>query len=171
MTLDPGETRQVQVMVESMFGSDSDELKEIIDKRGKEFFTSPTQMSIRGYGFPPEDPVRPVLLGGCQIDVGSGKGTVFKNLRWLKGENQIKGLVVAMDGSVRVRGMVLLKFHAEKEQLGTSVTVPLTGEGIFSLGDIEGRAKIFRAKIVSAHYLGQPGLAPCEAERVVDVLA
>ncbi|PVH87593.1 hypothetical protein DL98DRAFT_566682 [Cadophora sp. DSE1049] len=169
MMLDPGETRKVQVMVESMFGSRSEELKEIIDKRGKEFFNNPTQMSIRGYGFPPEDPVRPVLLGGCQIDVGSGKGTVFKDFRWLKSKNQIRGQVVAMDGSVNVHGMVLLKFHAEKEQVGTSVTVPLSGEGTFSVGDIEGRAKIFRAKRVSAHYLGQLGLAPCEAEKVVDV--
>lgn len=36
----------------------------------------------------------------------------------------------------------------EKDRAGTSVAVPFSGEGELFLGDIEGRAKIFRVKVV-----------------------
>ena len=111
--------------------------------------------------------MRPVLLGGVQINVGSGKATRFADFAYLEGENQLRGQVLAVDGTREVIGKVLLNFRAERERVGTSVSAVLTQEGRFAVKDVRDWAKKFEAKRVAAHYLGQPGLAPCDAKQEI----
>jgi M6 family metalloprotease-like protein len=160
--LEPGETDAVQVMVESLYGDPR--LGFDIDKKiGKDFFREDIKMSLRGYGLPPHDPVRPVLLGGASMNVNAGKGTRFAVFKHTG--NALSGQVVTLDDSREVTGQVLLNFVSEpKPRMGTSIAVQLTEGGHFALTEVDQHAKKFSARCVTAHYLGASGLAPCDAK-------
>ena len=51
VTLDPGETRYVEVMVESMFGDPR--MGGVWDRLSEKMVRTPTNVTLAGYGIPP----------------------------------------------------------------------------------------------------------------------
>ena len=160
LMLDSGETRYVEVMVESMFGDPR--LNAEWERISEKLFRSPTNMTLAGYGIPPEAPQHPVLLGGAQITVSSAWATKFQNLE--VSDVFVKGQVVSTHTKNGVPGHVLLTFHGPKETIANTITVPITQDGWFSSECLR-YVKAFRAKELSLHYPGYPGFAACDPDK------
>ena len=62
-------------MVEAMFGDPR--LGGVMDRISEKLFRVPTNVTLAGYGIPPEAPQHPQLLGGAQISVSSAWATRF----------------------------------------------------------------------------------------------
>ena len=161
LTLDPGETRYVEVMVESMFGDPR--LGGVMDRISEKLFRVPTNVTLAGYGIPPEAPQHPQLLGGAQISVSSAWGTRFKDLE-VRDDVYVRGQVVSAHTGKGVTGHVLLTFHGPGETIDNTITVPITQDGWFS-AEIKRYVEKFRAKEISLHYPGVPGYAACDPDK------
>jgi M6 family metalloprotease-like protein len=160
LRLAPGESRKVQVMLESMYGDPA--LNEVWRQLGPKFFTD-TRISLTGYGIPPDAPAHPVLLGGVQINVGSGRATKVEQFGGEKDGGVVRGRVIEAAGGAPAPGKVLVTFHGPKEHIDNTITVPLDSNGYFVLQAWQPLAKKLGAKRVSAHYPGRPGWSPCDA--------
>ena len=159
--LDPGETRYVEVMVESMFGDPR--MGAIWDRLSEKMVRTPTNMTLAGYGIPPEAPQHPQLLGGAQISVSSAWGTRFDELQ-INDDVYVRGQVVSVNTGKGVPGHVLLTFHGPGETIDNTITVPITQDGWFA-AEIKRWVEKFRSKEISLHYPGIPGYAACDPDK------
>jgi hypothetical protein len=159
--LDPGETRYVEVMVESMFGDPR--MGGVWDQLSGKLFRVPTNITLAGYGIPPEAPQHPVLFGGAQLTVSSAWGTKFNDLE-IKGDTYVRGQVVSTSTGNGVPGHVLLTFHGPGETIDNTITVPITQDGRFA-AEIRRWVDRFRSKEISLHYPGVPGYAACDPDK------
>ena len=166
LTLDPGDSAKVKVMLESMFGDPSFGG----DKRWPEkFFYEPTRVSLVGYGVNLNNPAHPILLGGAQIDVSSAWATEFTKFGWDSKEGVVRGQVWVTSPSGPASGSVLLTFHGPDETEGNTVAVSLDPTGTFVFpGALEWVDK-FRGRQITGHYPGRPGYGPSDAEPTLTV--
>lgn len=165
LKLNPGETKKVKVMVESEYAGQqwfSEQLKK--KQINERFFSEDTRMSLVGYGVPPNTPAHPVLLGGVQINVGSGRATKFEQFE--HADNSVFGRVIVVDDGSPASGNAYITFFAEKIEEAITVTVNLGTKGEFFIREIQQYDKIKPKRIV-AHYGGNPGLAPCDADNEI----
>ena len=162
LKLDPGESRQVGIMVESMYGDPR--LAGLWERLGQKLFYERTRMALVGYGIPPDTPAHPVLLGGAQLDVSSARATRFESFGGNAGEGIVRGRVVVVSTGAPAQGNVLLTFHAPKETIDNTIRAPLDVNGYFAVRAVGEYAAKFKAKRISAHYPGRPGYAPSDPD-------
>ncbi|WP_243075706.1 hypothetical protein [Microbacterium sp. SS28] len=157
--LDPGETRRVEVMVESLFGDPRmKELQRIMEK----LVRTPANLSLIGFGIPPEAPNHPVILGGVQVRTDTGWATKFEFVE-VADKRAVRGRVVTVGTGQGVTGQVLITFHGPDETFDNTVSVPLKG-GSFVLETAPYIEK-FRAEELSLHYPGNPPYTACDPEK------
>lgn len=161
LKLDPGESRKVQVMLESQYGDER--LAAVWERLQTKLFREDTRVSLLGYGIPPDAPAHPVLLGGAQINVNSGRGTRFTDVGLQAERDLVRGRVVVAASGAPAPGSVLLTFRSDREDSSSTVKVSLDGQGSFVLRDVHKLAQKFGSKSLTAHYPGQAGYAPCDA--------
>jgi hypothetical protein len=162
LTLDGGESKKVQVMVESMYGDPH--LAGKLERAGEKLFYYPTTVSMTGYGIPPENlQVHPQILGGAQINVSSARATRFTEFGGEPKEGVLRGRVEVVATGGPASGFVLLTLHGPKESAANTVKAALDSQGYFMLRGAQELIKKLRAKEASAHYPGRYGLAPCDA--------
>lgn len=161
LTLDPGESRPVQVMVESLYGDPH--AAALWERKGEKVFFEPTTVSLTGYAIPPDGPHHPVVLGGAQLSVSSARATRFTGFEGKPRDGQLGGRVEVVGTGGPASGFVLLTFHGPDETADNTVRVPLDARGAFWFGGGYELVRKFRADRVSAHYPGRPGFAPCDA--------
>ncbi len=168
LKLQPGESRKVRIMLESMFGDPRvPELSP--DRINQKFFFEETLVSLRGYGIPPDGVGHPVLLGGVGIRVGSARGTRFDPFGWDPANGLIRGHVAVKATGAPAPGFVLLTFEGEEPRLGTSVKVPLDAQGNFTFRGGRDALDKFKAKKILGHYPGAPGYGPSDPEHVLAI--
>ncbi len=163
LTLDPGETRRVDVMVESLLGDPryAPEMDQVIEK----LLRTPADVSLVGYGIPPEAPNHPVILGGAQLRVGSAYGTQFEFVE-VQPEEVVRGRIVTLSTGKGVSGHVLVTFRGPAETEANTISVPLGQDGDFAL-ELRRYMETFDSKEITLHYPGNPPYAPCEPEKPV----
>jgi len=163
LRLKPGQTKKVKVMVESEYAGQqwfAEQRKK--EKINEKFFFEDTRMALIGYGVPPATPEHPVLLGGAQINVASGRATKFE--QFANEGNGIFGRVIVVDDGSPAAGKAYITFFPEKEAEAVTATVTLGAKGEFFIRDIKKFQRV-KAKRISAHYGGRPGFGPCDAEK------
>jgi hypothetical protein len=162
LKLDPGESRKVKVMVESLYGDPRH--AERWERVQEKLFYTPTKIALVGYGVPADTPEHPALLGGVQLNVSSARATRFKQFGGEPAEGTLRGQVVVVASGAPAAGFVLVTFHGPGETEANTITVPLDQNGNFFLRAAQEYVLKFQAKSVSAHYPGRPGLAPCDPD-------
>jgi hypothetical protein len=160
LMLDPGESRPVQVMVESLYGDPHS--AGLWREKGEKIFYDPTKITFTGYGIPPES-THPQILGGAEMTVGSGHATKFTSFGGDGKEGIVRGAVEVVDSGGPATGFVLVTFHGPDETVDNTVRTPLDQAGRFFLRGAQELIEKLRATKVSAHYPGRPGYAPCDA--------
>lgn len=156
--LDPGETRRVEVMVESLFGDPREkESQRLMEK----LLRTPANLSLVGYGIPPEAPNHPVILGGVQVRADTGWATKFEFVE-VAGKSVVRGRVAAVGTGKGVPGQVLVTFHGPDEAIGNTIAVALK-DGSFVL-EIGPFVEKLRAEKLSLHYPGQAPYTACDPE-------
>ncbi|MEZ5319082.1 MAG: hypothetical protein R2752_16900 [Vicinamibacterales bacterium] len=161
LKLDPGASRKVKIMVESLYGDPR--LGALWERYGQKIFYEPTRISLVGYGIPAETPAHPILLGGAEILASSARATKFETFGGEPREGIVRGRVVVVANGSPAPGLVLLTFRAPSETEANTITVPLDAQGYFVLRGGAELLKKFKAKRISAHYPGRPGYADCDA--------
>lgn len=166
LKLNPGETKKIKVMVESEYAGQAWFINNLEKQRITEkFFYEDTRMSLVGYGIPPKRPEHPVLLGGVQINVGSGRATKFKQFSWEN--NSIFGKVIVADNGSPASGKVYVTLFPDKPINAITIIVYLDAKGEFFIREIQTRLDKLKAKRISAHYGGRPGFASCDAKNEI----
>ena len=163
LELDPGETRQVEVMVESLLGDPR--YAEQLDDVAEKIFRTPANLSLVGYGVPPEAPAHPVVLGGAQIRVDSAIGTQFEEVV-VQPLEVVRGRVVTLATGKGVTGHVLVTFRGPRTGIENTVVAPLDQGGAFSLA-LREHMERFDAKEISLHYPGRSPYGPCDPDEPV----
>ncbi|MEU1972080.1 hypothetical protein ABZ477_10515 [Microbacterium sp. NPDC019599] len=159
VVLDPDETRRVEVMVESLFGDPREkELQRMMEK----LVRTPANLSLVGYGIPPEAPNHPIILGGVQVRTDTGWATKFEYVE-IAGKQSLRGRVVTVGTGQGVTGQVLVTFRGPDESFDNTVAVPLKA-GDFVL-EIAPYIDKFRAEEISLHYPGNPPYTACDPEK------
>jgi M6 family metalloprotease-like protein len=161
LKLDPGESRRVQIMVESMYGDPR--LAALWERLGPKFFYERTRISLVGYGIPPETPEHPTLLGGAQIDVSSALATRFESFGGEGKDGFVRGRVVVARNGAPAQGIVLITLHGPDEGIDNTIRTPLDAQGYFALRGIGELIAKLKAKRITAHYPGRPGYSPSDA--------
>jgi M6 family metalloprotease-like protein len=166
LKLDPGESRKVRIMVESMYGDPR--LAGLWDQLGQKLFSEQTRIALVGYGIPADTPAHPVLLGGAQLDVSSANATRFESFGGDLQEGIVRGRVVTTKGAP-APGIVLLTFHGQDESIDNTIRVPLDPQGYFLLRGAYEFIDKFGAKRISGHYPGRPAYAPCDPDEDIEL--
>ena len=162
LKLDPGESRKVQVMIESLYGDPRLGIE--WERIGQKLFYEHTRIALVGYGIPADAPAHPVLLGGAQINAISARATRFEQFGWDGREGIVRGRVVVVSNGAPAPGIVLVTFHGANETIANTRAVPLNAQGYFLLRGATEFVQKFKAKRIGAHYPGRPGYAPCDPE-------
>ena len=142
--LDPGESRKVKVMIESMYGDPR--FAALWERLQQKLFYDTTRIALVGYGLPADAPEHPVLLGGAQINVSSARATRFDQFGGEPKQGVVRGRVVVVSSGAPPVGNVLLTFHGPNETEANTITVPLNAQGYFVVRGLGELAKKFKAK-------------------------
>lgn len=166
LKLNSGETRKIKVMVESEYAGQEWLMRNIEKGRiNEKFFYEDTRMSLVGYGIPPKRPEHPALLGGVQINVGSGRATAFE--RFSLENNSVFGKVIVVDDGSPASGKAYVTLFPDKPIDAVTITVNLDTKGGFFIREIKNRFNELKARRISGHYGGRPGMAPCDAREEI----
>ncbi len=124
MWLDPGETKKVRIMLESVLDPDKDRPEDVDPRDWDKFFNRPGDVGLTAFVEDPHDDPRHALwqLGGAQVQVVTGRATEFAGVD--PGRNNVVGGVKAKDGRGEVDGgTVLVTLRTGRGKRGKSVTV------------------------------------------------
>lgn len=156
--LDPGETRKVRVMLESMVDPDKGRPDDVDPRDWDMFFKRPGDVGLTAFVEDPHDNPRHALLqfGGAQVQVVTGRATEFAGVD--PGRNFVTGGVKALDGRGEVDGgtvLVTLSTGRGKSKKTTTVETPLQN-GRFGT---EFKGKWNR---IDLYYVPTPGFGDCK---------
>ena len=124
MWLDPGETRKVRVMLESVLDPDKGRPDHVDPRDWDKFFRRPGDVGLTAFVEDPNDDPRHALwqLGGAQVQVVTGRATEFAGVD--PGRNNVVGGVKAKDGRGEVDGgTVLVTLRTGQGKRGKTATV------------------------------------------------
>ena len=163
LLLEPGETRQIRVMVEYALDPRSDEIPldvQAFTERVQELMRRPNNLGLHTYAENPEDDPRHALelLGGADVQVATGRGATFD--RFDTEGRTVFGLVVTVDDRVPVHGgQVLVTFADDPDAPHAFLTVATQlDDGSFKL-----RAPR-KWNMARADYLPEYGLGPAATD-------
>jgi hypothetical protein len=151
-------------MIETQYGDPR--LAAIWKQYGERIVNTEVRMSLTGYGLPPHSPGHPVLLGGVQMNVATGRATKFDYFKLDENKSVLMGRVVTVDNGSPAPGNVLVTFHTEKESIAQTIQLPLDANGAFTLREITLAIKRYKAIRISAHYYGRPGFGPSDGNDI-----
>ena len=155
--LEPGETRNVRVMMESMLDPKRGRPDDVDPADFDKFFRQPSNIGLTAYVEDPHDTPRHALwqLGGAQVQVVTGRATEFVDVKPAK-NFVIGGVQTLDDRSPAGSGSVLVTLMAgSKDKPQTETLEAKMNNGRFALE--------FRGEwtSLSLYYLPAPGFGDC----------
>lgn len=151
-------------MVESEYAGQEWLMRNIEKGRiNEKFFYEDTRMSLVGYGIPPKKPEHPALLGGVQINVGSGRTTAFE--RFSLENNSVFGKVIVVDDGSPASGKAYVTLFPDKPIDAVTITVNLDTKGGFFIREIKNRFNELKARRISGTLWGTPGHGAMRCKR------
>ena len=162
LLLEPGEIRKIRVMLEHALDPAEDRLPPDVrlDPRTvKKVQREPNNVGLRALIEDPDDTPRHALavLGGAQVQVVTGRGTRFEDLK--RGEEVVTGRVVTVDDGSPVDGQVIVTVDRKRgvpEAYGY-----VTGRVVD--GGFEVGLRLADAP-VRVEFLPPPGFGPCTSD-------
>ncbi|BCT75245.1 hypothetical protein SCMU_10870 [Sinomonas cyclohexanicum] len=148
------QTREIEVMTESLDGDPS--WASLVDANRSHMWEVANTLEISGW-------MHGVCVaqctGGASLEVRSGRGTVLDGIRFYP-EPGASGVVRRSDGTTADHGTVLLTARRDEADVEhqLTATADVRADGTFFVYLRELRPGM----LVSLHYLGGYGLAPCE---------
>jgi hypothetical protein len=155
LTLAPGESAPVLVMVESLFGDDR--FREVVDQHHDERRVL-TRLRLTALGDTGEA-CAPTVIGGASIVAIAGRTTRFDHFETDGG--LATGVVVSEDTGEGVNGTVLVSARYRDPDRPELVRESQVQDGEFRCGIEAGGDAV-----IQAHYLGTREWGPCDSEPV-----
>lgn len=157
LTLGPGESAPVLVLVESLFGDER--FQDLIDQhRRRDERRVLTRLRLTALGDTGEA-CAPTVIGGASIVAIAGRSTRFE--RFETDGGTAHGTIVAIDTGEGVDGTVLVSARYGDSTRGELLRESRVRDGLFRLGLEAGRDVV-----VQGHYLGAREWGPCDSDPV-----
>ncbi|MET2010568.1 hypothetical protein ABXJ56_03395 [Microbacterium chocolatum] len=154
--LPPLQSREIGVMTESLDGDPV--WQEFIDERRSEMWEVTNILEISGWV---SGVCAPQCTGGASLETNSGRRTAFKGIEFFQ-EPGAAGLVMKPDGTPADHGTVVMTARWEDEDVSAqrTATTEVRSDGRF----FAYMQELEPGMVVTLHYLGGYGLAPCDSE-------